>query len=1069
MPLLTRELLNLNRLGYLPWKIVSRGQTYYAAGRVTITEFTGETATCSVRGKGGTYTVVLKAASQHQLAASCTCPYAARGRTCKHMVAAVLAARQYLTEVVEARWDYRLASLLSTFHRPPSYPPSAYALIYYLRRERDGYFLSPHIVILERWPSAPQQELDVDAFNRYLDADRSWQQVAEPVRGKLNPYLCRNLPPAAVQTCNLLSEKLSYYYYGYLGYSPDWFGPYLPLLAQQDVPIFLVKGRTVHRRLHWRNRPMPIEVSLVRSRKGLLIDAGIATEREVFSTVRKNLQLLSSTPAWALLKDLLVPIANPEVLSLLPHLPLTVPFREEEVFRERYLSALAERVPLRGDVANIYEIEAEPVPRLYLYEEEGTIYATMAFGYGEYEVEADPKAAPITAIGLPGRWDVARIHRQLDRERHYYQLLTDARYGLKRAGRAYGPAVFCLRARTHPLDFLMDSIPLLTQAGFEIYGEESLRSARLRRVTPTLRVEVSSGIDWFDVQAVLEYDDQTISLQEALRALRKGKRFVKLADGSFGQIPEAWLERYRHLLGLAEETEEGLRVRDIHLPLLDDLLTDAAAVQAPPDLEERRERFRSFDRIPAQPVPQGFRGELRPYQKAGLDWLHFLHDYDMGGILADDMGLGKTVQVLAFLQSLKEQGKAEKATLLVVPKSLLTNWQREAARFTPELRILQFVGATRRKEHDLFDQHDIVLTTYGTMLRDIEFLRSYRFHYAILDESQAIKNPRAKTARAARMLNADHRLVMTGTPVENTTFELWSQFAFVLPGLLGGVEYFRKEFANPIEREGDGETAARLRKLIYPFILRRTKAQVAPELPPRTERLIYTDLVPAQRRLYNRFRDRYRAELLGLIDQKGLDNARMKILEGLLRLRQICLHPALVEPAYRGKAGKFEVLSRTLETLLSERHKVLIYSQFVQVLRLVRADLDRRGIPYAYLDGQTRGRHAQVDRFQNDPAVPFFLISLRAGGVGLNLTAADYVVLLDPWWNPAVEVQAADRVHRIGQEKPVFIYKLIAKETVEEKILQLQARKRELVENLIVAESSFVKTLTREDVEILFS
>ena len=1070
MPLLTRDLLNLNRLGYLRWQTISRGQSYYAAGRVTITEFTGETATCSVRGKGGTYTVVLRAEEPYRLRASCTCPYAARGRACKHMVASVLAVHQYLVDVVEKRWDYRLASLLNTFHQPSSYPPSAYILVYYLRREIERHLLVPHIVVLERWPSAPQEELSAEALDRYLDTDRSWQRVAEPVRSGLDPYLCRNLPPGAVQTCNLLTEKLTYYYgYRDLGYPTDQFAPYLPLLAQQNVPIFLVKKMTVQRRLHWRDRPMPIEVSLVRSKEGLLIDAGIATEQEVFSTVRKNLRLISSKPAWALLGNLLVPIANPEVLPLLQHLPLVIPFHEEEDFRERYLSSLVEWVPLRGDVANIHEIEAEPVPRLYLYEEEGTIYATMAFGYEKHEVEADPKAAPITAMGLPGRWDVVRIHRQLEQERYYYQLLTNPRYGLKRAGRAYGPAVFCLRARTHPLDFLMDCIPRLTQAGFEIYGEEDIRSVRLRRATPTLRVEVSSGIDWFDVQVVLEYDDQTISLQEALRALRRGKRFVKLADGSFGRIPEAWLERYRHLLGLAEETDEGLRVRDVHLPLLDDMLADAAAVQAPPDLKERRELFRSFDRIPAQPVPQGFHGELRPYQKAGLDWLHFLHDYDLGGILADDMGLGKTIQVLAFLQSLKEQGKADGTTLLVVPKSLLTNWEREAARFTPELRFLRFVGPTREKNPDLFDQHDVVLTTYGTMLRDIEFLRSYRFHYAILDESQAIKNPRAKTARAARMLNADHRLAMTGTPVENTTFELWSQFAFVLPGLLGGLEYFRREFARPIERENDREAAARLRKLVYPFILRRTKDQVAPELPPRTERLIYTDLVPAQRRLYDRFRDRYRAELLGLIDQKGLDNARMKILEGLLRLRQICLHPALVEPTYRGKAGKFEVLSRTLETLLSERHKVLIYSQFVQVLKLVRTDLEQRGIPYAYLDGQTRDRHAQVDRFQNDPEVPFFLLSLKAGGVGLNLTAADYVILLDPWWNPAVEVQAADRVHRIGQEKPVFVYKLIAKGTVEEKILQLQARKRELVEHLITAESSFAKALTREDVEDLFS
>ncbi|HHS97733.1 MAG TPA: serine/threonine protein kinase, partial [Chloroflexi bacterium] len=726
------------------------------------------------------------------------------------------------------------------------------------------------------------------------------------------------------------------------------------------------------------------------------------------------------------------------------------------------------RLPLRGGIISVEDVEVEPVPRLYLQEVGGDLRATLAFGYGEYEVEADPRAKPVKMIGRPESWSLIYLHRRLDRERYYYQLLTDPRYGLKRAGRGFGPAVFRLRARTHPLDFLMDCIPHLTEAGFEVYGEEKLRSVRLRRVSPTLRVAVSSGIDWFDIQAVVAYGDQTVPLREVLRAVRKGRRFVKLADGSFGRIPEEWLERYRHLFAFAENTEEGFRVRHVHLSLLDELLDDAAEVEAPPDLEERRQRLRSFDRITPQPVPKGFRGELRPYQKAGLDWLHFLHDYGFGGILADDMGLGKTIQVLAFLQSLKERGEAEHASLLVVPKSLLTNWQREAARFTPALRVLPFVGKDRKKDTAFFDQYDIVLTTYGTMLRDIQFLRSYRFHYAILDESQAIKNPLAKTAQAARRLNADHRLAVTGTPVENTTFELWSQFAFVLPGLLGGLEFFRKEFAIPIERGGDKGAAARLRRLVFPFILRRTKDQVAPELPPRTERLLFADLTPAQRSLYSRYRDRYRAEVLGLIDRQGINSARMKILEGLLRLRQICLHPALVEPTFRGKAGKFDVLFEVLETLLAERHKVLIYSQFVKVLHLVRERLDQSGAPYAYLDGRTRDRHAQVDRFQNDPDVPFFLISLRAGGLGLNLTAADYVILLDPWWNPAVEAQAADRVHRIGQDKPVFVYKLIAKDTVEEKILELQERKRKLVADLITTERGFAKSLTREDVEVLF-
>jgi non-specific serine/threonine protein kinase len=283
------------------------------------------------------------------------------------------------------------------------------------------------------------------------------------------------------------------------------------------------------------------------------------------------------------------------------------------------------------------------------------------------------------------------------------------------------------------------------------------------------------------------------------------------------------------------------------------------------------------------------------------------------------------------------------------------------------------------------------------------------------------------------------------------------------------MDYFKREFATPIENRGDQESAQLLKRLVYPFILRRTKAQVAPELPPRTERLIYTDLEPAQRKVYEHTRDRYRSELLGLIDEAGMNDARMKVLEGLLRLRQICIHPALVEPTFHGAAAKFEALLETLATLHSEGHKALVFSQFVQTLHLLEVEMRKLGMPYAYLDGKTRDRQAQVDLFQNDPAIPFFLISLKAGGVGLNLTAADYVMHLDPWWNPAVEMQAADRAHRIGQEKPVFVYKFIARDTVEEKILELQTRKKLLVEQLISQEGSFFKSISRDDVQALFS
>ncbi|MBI2333894.1 MAG: DEAD/DEAH box helicase family protein [Chloroflexi bacterium] len=394
----------------------------------------------------------------------------------------------------------------------------------------------------------------------------------------------------------------------------------------------------------------------------------------------------------------------------------------------------------------------------------------------------------------------------------------------------------------------MHSIPLLTQAGFEIYGEENLKLGRINRNTPTLRVSISSGIDWFDLKTVVEFGDQQISFHDIRKALKRGENYIKLADGSIGQIPQEWLEKYKHLWGLAEETADGFRVSDLHLSLIDSLLDEDASIQTPPDLIQRQERFRHFERIAPLPLPKGFTGELRPYQKHGYDWLHFLREYKFGGILADDMGLGKTVQVLTYLQSLQEQAQVKKeAVLLVVPKSLIANWQRESEKFTPSLKFLEYMGNFRNKDVSIFNDYDVIITTYGTMLRDIEILHKYKFHHIILDESQAIKNPLAKSAKAARLLNAEHRIVMTGTPVENNTFELWSQFAFLNPGLLGSMDYFKKEFANPIEAAGDEKTAETLRKLVYPFILRRTKEQVALELPPRTERIVYIDMDAAQK------------------------------------------------------------------------------------------------------------------------------------------------------------------------------------------------------------------------------
>ncbi|HEX6033512.1 MAG TPA: SNF2-related protein, partial [Anaerolineales bacterium] len=848
---------------------------------------------------------------------------------------------------------------------------------------------------------------------------------------------------------------------------------YLSMLAKLDIPVFLGSfyPTTIERRLHVLPDPVEIEIDIQSDHNRLLLQAGFQNG-DVFTHINQKIETVAHNPTWVLMDDSVAEIRNAQAFNLLPSFPIAIPIQQADLFRERYFVQIAQMLPIKSDLIHWHDIEVEPIPRLYLHDDSGNrLRADLRFGYGEFEVAATRSEERIVLQTVPDSWDLIRIHRQLEREQEFYQLLTDPIFRLKRADARFPFGTFELRARAHPFDFLMYSVPKLTQAGFEIYGEEKLKAGRINRATPTLRVNITSGIDWFDLKTIVEFGDQQISLHDVRKALKRGERYVKLADGSIGQIPQEWLEKYKHLWNLAEETEDGFRVSDLHLPLLDSLLESDATVQTPPDLSQRRERLRHFERIAPEPLPKGFVGELRPYQKHGFDWLHFLKEYKFGGILADDMGLGKTIQVLAYLQSQREQSSAESkaASLLVVPKSLIANWQREAERFTPGLRFLEYMGNLRSKDTAVFNDYDVVLTSYGTMLRDIEILRGYKFSHIILDESQAIKNPLAKSAKAARLLHADHRLVMTGTPVENNTFELWSQFAFLNPGLLGNMDYFKREFANPIESGGDEESAALLRKLIYPFILRRTKEKVAPELPPRSERTIYTDMAPAQKKVYAQTRERYRAELLGLIESEGINDVRFKILEGLLRLRQIAIHPALVEKSYKGEAPKFEVLLETLETLQAEGHKALIFSQFVETLKLVRRELEERKINFVYLDGQTPNRQARVDLFQNDPSIPFFLISLKAGGVGLNLTAADYVIHLDPWWNPAVEMQASDRAHRIGQEKPVFVYKIIARDTVEEKILQLQEKKRALVKSIIATEASFFKSLTKDDVKALFS
>jgi SNF2 family DNA or RNA helicase len=432
------------------------------------------------------------------------------------------------------------------------------------------------------------------------------------------------------------------------------------------------------------------------------------------------------------------------------------------------------------------------------------------------------------------------------------------------------------------------------------------------------------------------------------------------------------------------------------------------------------------------------------------------------------MGLGKTVQTLCLLQSLKEQGETL-PSLLVMPTSLLYNWEMEAKKFTPQLRVLVYSGPQREKLQAQIGKVDLILCSFGMVRSDIDWFEKQAFSYVILDESQAIKNPLANITKAVQKLNAKFRLVMTGTPLENSTMDLWSQMNFVNSGLLGTQRYFKDYFQIPIEKKADGDQKKRLYFLIKPYLLRREKRQVAADLPEKMESITYCTMSEEQERLYDKTKSFYRDVLLKQIKDEGLQKSRFSVLQGLTKLRQLANHPALCEDGFEGQSGKMEAVLEKLETVLEQHHKVLIFSQFVQHLGLIRKALDERGIDYAYLDGSTSDRKGQVESFQKDDGQSVFLISLKAGGVGLNLTAADYVFLLDPWWNPAAEAQAIDRAHRIGQKKTVFTYKFISKETVEEKILSLQQRKLDLANELVTSDESILRNLSEDEVLDLLS
>jgi len=793
--------------------------------------------------------------------------------------------------------------------------------------------------------------------------------------------------------------------------------------------------------------------------------------------------LICHEPAWLVVGNKLLRFAkNVDGKKLKPFLNkkfIVVPRKVEETYYEKFVTQLVASfdVYAKGFDINTESFPVKPIiafselvqttnggllkanANVLVGDDESKILFKLGFDYGPYQFPYDK--APNSSVKLEKKNDsyvFHKVRRDADTETDLVQRLYDS--GLKfqngRIAMSRGRAFSWLKDNAELLETLNISVRQ-TDAELKKYfvGESSLE------------IKVNESIDWFDIHAVVRFGDYEIPFNELRKLINKKSKEIKLPNGEIAVIPDSWLTDYAELFAFMEEDGQGqnLKLKKHHLSLIEDLRNGQLAQVT---MDRKLQKLQGFEEIEDYELPKGFKGKLRPYQKAGYNWMRFLAEYSFGGCLADDMGLGKTVQTLALLQSQKSEG-AIQTSLLVMPTSLIYNWQIEASKFTPKLKVLIYSGTQRDKNPETFAKYDLVITSYGITRIDIDILNTFYFNYVILDESQAIKNPDSIIAKSVGKLKSRHRLILTGTPLENSTMDLWSQLSFVNPGLLGAQKYFKNEFQLPIEKQQDIEKTRKLNVIIKPFILRRQKSQVAKDLPEKIESVKFSEMTPDQAEKYEEVKSFYRNKILDTIETSGIRKSQMLLLQGLTQLRQIANHPKMVDEDFEGDSGKFEDIRYMVESAFSEGHKVLIFSQFVKHLTIVRKYLDDKGMSYAYLDGSTKDRQGQVDSFQNNKDIKLFLISLRAGGLGLNLTEADYVFLLDPWWNPAIEEQAVDRAHRIGQKKTVFTYKFIARDTVEEKILALQKNKLKLASDLISTEESFMKKLTTEDISELLA
>lgn len=849
----------------------------------------------------------------------------------------------------------------------------------------------------------------------------------------------------------------------------------LDLCRDKDLFVMGDDDDPTWKRIHFNEGKVSVLFHFKRNEEGIRYYPTLLHQGKLLKFQQQGALLLSLNPAWMLIDDQLYEF-DPELEGnkLQPFLSkffIQVPKSSEDTYIHKFVFSLVERYQVKAEGFDIRSNKTEALPVVRLTKTiQGDYGLMLLFRYDQQDILANNRnRVLVKLIKSGGGYEFIKTVRshiwevnQHDKLNHLgLHQLTGAMFGLE--DNEGNPNAL--------IDWLSEHRQEVEEAGFLIEQDET--AAHLYIMGNRLDLSVAETGDWFDIQARIVFGEFEIPFMRLRNHIVHGIREYELPNGKIAIIPEAWFSKLQGVFQHIEGVDEGGRLQKHHYQLVTELQ------QA---LEERQsENFKlkiqtagQWHQVEEVSPPEGFHAKLRHYQESGLNWLWFLRKNGFGGILADDMGLGKTVQTLSLLlKDKQERGNegAKKPSLLVAPTSILHNWYAEAKKFAPQLTIMIHAGTQRDRDSQWFGAYDVIITSFGTLRMDLDLFKRVDFHYMVLDEGQNIKNPGSQISRAVRLMRANHRLVLSGTPVENSVYDLWSIMAFVNPGLLGSLKFFRENYANPIEKEKDEAAAARLRAIIHPFILRRTKKQVATDLPDKIEHVHYCDMTEAQEEVYEKLKSGFRNEILESIQKNGLVRSQMLLLRGLTILRQVANHPAMVQADYDDSSGKFEEAMRMLKNALHEGHKILVFSQFVKHLRLVKERLKQENITHYYLDGQTprEERMDLVNQFNQSSQVKVFLISLKAGGLGLNLTAADYVVLLDPWWNPAVEQQAIDRSHRIGQKRTVISYRFITKNSVEEKILSLQQRKKNISDSLVSAEQSLVKQLNFEEIKAILS